>query len=154
MSCPCSQDNGSVGFEHKNVGLQGVGSEHCIVLSFSFSFFSFCSPSLLLPTDFVLLSPPLCSPPLVILLFFLHSPGQFRQYFWSDCYRQTTMLSKMKKTHQCQLKRPLNIDRIKLELGQWACSSWGGSLKLVLCKNTCSFFWFPNMAFKNLMIIS
>lgn len=132
-----------------------------VLYSLSLSF-----PSVLLPCFFLLtLSsshlpsaplPPLLplSSPLVILLFFLHSPGQFRQYFWSDCYRQTTMLSKMKKTHQGQLKRPLNIDRIKLELGQWACSSWGGSLKLVLFKNTCSFFWFPNMAFKNLMLRS
>ena len=64
MSCPCSQDNGSVGFEHQDVGLQGVGSEHCIVLLFSF--LSFCSLSVLLFTAFVLLSTPL--PPLPPLL--------------------------------------------------------------------------------------
>lgn len=123
-------------------------------------------PSVLLPYFFLLplSSSPLpsaplplsllLSSPLVILPFFLYSPGQFRQYFWNACCRQTTTLSKTKKTHQCQLRRPLNIDRIRLEPGQWACFSWGGSLKLVLCKNTHSFLWFPNMALKNLMFRS
>lgn len=121
MSCLCPQDNGSVGFEHKDVGLQGVGSEHY----YTTLSFSFCSPSLLLPTASIFLSSPLCSPPSSSSPHFssyssLFSPftRTIQAYFWSACCRQTTMLSKVKKTHQCQLRRPLNTDRIRLELGQ------------------------------------
>lgn len=105
-------------------------------------------PSALLPYSFLLplsssplpsapLPPPLLlTSPLIILPFFPSFTRTIQAYFWSACFRQTTMLSEVKKTHQCQLRRPLNTDRIRLELGRWACSSWGGSLKLVLFKNT------------------
>lgn len=99
LSCPCCQDNGSVGSEHWDVWLQGMGLWTPVLVSLSPSL-SFFLLSPLLPTAFLFSPPVIFSSPLSCI----QEIFQLRQCIWISWCRQITLLCSlgdagMKMTH-------------------------------------------------------